>query len=1163
MEKRKESSEVKTDVKLLLECLQYQADNSSATKQALFTLASIFSNYEGSKDHFRNIGGLNYVFNIITSTTNSEVQESAFYCLGCCIENNVFCQKSLTSNSVFVYIHGVLSNTKCPTRLKQTATFFLLNLVSNNGQGQTLVRSTGCLSDLLQLLRSSFPKTEVFNRQSATESWFEDVGTTSVELWSSVASTLCMCVNNPRNDENQSRCGLELGFMFTLIQHCDNPSILRPLLSLVGFTVASNASTQRQVRQCGGLVVLIARLKVALDLALQQNSESESHRAQISIAITIAGTIDSCILDNAENAEDLSKGDAIPSMMQLLLLGSLKQEDKLQVVLTLGHMLELSSESRTRIDEVTGLPDLVKLLTESEDEEFSKAVKYLLQMCIARNEKNQIEVEEENLEAVRRENGKKMLLRIDEISERLKVIEKEAEEKSLLMQQTAQGLETVNTTHRDAMSLTPREKGLLFQLQQERDDRQRMEFLALHMHAPSPRTHQYGLIPRQCLSEENYHLQGRSILLQSDGQGLNHQTFCCNTSEVPHYQKHNLDHHGPCSMNNCPEYSKGIQTDGRGSCILGLDGNTTISHNLTKQQRSGKEVSLQENNAPSEAGMYGQSGPISRDIQMESFPQNKNHGHHCLLDHRGDRNADGYFSESYRLCPTSYKYDVGLNKGEGNTKVIDKEADSTVEVSCEGRMRGTTTNNINSVSSPGTETELVTQRSMHEVSQDQAVIQRSNSSRDLSSNSTSKGMGRAQKKAPFVEKDSRTHHQETITNISGSGLQVNSLNSSSAENHRSSGQCEINSSGTKSFTESERKDVFLKPKPPSIASCYRTPVKRPSNTRMTPSLGNINRSNSLVRHKHSFVRKPVDEESYPDSDCSSVMDTRSEFDLDLMKTAKKNTFSQNICYSVTPLRREYCFNKTDKFSVQKVPSYIGGTPCSVKSIVRMKDHGGESINDSCSDSFSSEEDDWSDVENSETEENMECHDDHKPSEELKDSKCPGCTVWLNSPSNSKHMLMNSRTYNLLLETSLYTCDKHKAIRDCERKFIQKIRKNSKVISKKRHLPPITTRHIEDTHPSRNTMSVYEFRTSESESDGRVTPPYSINSCKINLESLRNVIPRRSRIPYTEEEVENIMTGVSQFGTRWNQILVTYKFHASRTATDLKDKYKRQVVRNDF
>ncbi|XP_033730503.1 telomere repeats-binding bouquet formation protein 1-like [Pecten maximus] len=1017
MEMRKETSEVKTDVKLLLECLQYQADNSAATKQALFTLASIFSNYEGAKDHFRSIGGLNYVFTIITSTTNSEVQESAFYCLGCCIENNVFCQKSLTTTSVFVYIHGILSDTQCPTRLKQTATFFLLNLVSNNGQGQTLVRNTGCLSDLLQLLRTSFPKTEVFNRRGTTESWFEDVGMTSVELWSSVASTLCMCVNNPRSDENQSRCGLELGFMFSLIQHCDNPSVLRPLLSLVGFTVASNACTQRQVRQCGGLMVLMARLKVAMDLALCQNSESDSHRAQINLAVTIAGTMDSCILDNVENAEDLSKGDAIPSMLQLLLLESMKQEDKLQVVLTLGHLLELSCESRVQIDAVTGLPDLVKLLTESEDEEFSKAVKYLLQMCIARNEKNSVEAEEESLDAVRRENGKKMLLKIDEISERLKAIEKEAEEKSLGLHQTGQGKETMKKTCCDAVSMTPQEKNLLFQLQQEREDRKRMESLAFQMHAPSPLFPQYGLMSRQCLSEENFPVQGQSFI-ESDRQRLHRQLLCC-TPEILHHQNFNTEHLN--MSRNCQEYPRRVQNVGcpvdHGSCVIAPDANTRIpiTNHPGTQYNSRNANSLQEINADCET-IHHYSEQPSSNTQIKSFPTKINPLKSYLLDHRGDRDRDNHCPESYenKRCSTSNINGLDLNKGQEGVSEIDQMADTTINDKCESSSRITSGKNIASSNLlyPDVGPEGLAQADREVKIHEEPMTVTSTSATDIPKRSTSSDHFtdsplKISEKTPVKEKGRSSHPQESRTNVSSNVLTNKSQNSCSERNYSTSftgdnnASCELNSSVAKScsITKSEKNNVFVKPKPPPMASCYLTPVKRPVNTRMTPSLDSRCWSYSSVRSGPSLYPKSNLEESYPDSDCSSVIDTRSEFDFDLVKAAKKNRLSQNICYNVTPIRRNSLFTKghqSCRIGIREGPLNIKSTPCSVKSIgtVRARDHK-ETFNESFSETVSSDEgsltDGGADAEScgNSTKENLECCDSQKSCEELRVSKCPG------------------------------------------------------------------------------------------------------------------------------------------------------------------------------
>ena len=57
--------------------------------------------------------------------------------------------------------------------------------------------------------------------------------------------------------------------------------------------------------------------------------------------------------------------------------------------------------------------------------------------------------------------------------------------------------------------------------------------------------------------------------------------------------------------------------------------------------------------------------------------------------------------------------------------------------------------------------------------------------------------------------------------------------------------------------------------------------------------------------------------------------------------------------------------------------------------------------------------------------------------------------------------------------------------------------------------------------------------------------------------------RRYRVPYTEEEEDNLIEGVRTLGKHWNQILMTYSFHPSRTNVDLMEKYKRMVVSTEL
>ena len=53
--------------------------------------------------------------------------------------------------------------------------------------------------------------------------------------------------------------------------------------------------------------------------------------------------------------------------------------------------------------------------------------------------------------------------------------------------------------------------------------------------------------------------------------------------------------------------------------------------------------------------------------------------------------------------------------------------------------------------------------------------------------------------------------------------------------------------------------------------------------------------------------------------------------------------------------------------------------------------------------------------------------------------------------------------------------------------------------------------------------------------------------------------RRQRVPYTDQEVRHLLQGVQLLGTSWTRLLSSFPFHPSRTAVDLKDKYKRMQV----
>lgn len=79
----------------------------------------------------------------------------------------------------------------------------------------------------------------------------------------------------------------------------------------------------------------------------------------------------------------------------------------------------------------------------------------------------------------------------------------------------------------------------------------------------------------------------------------------------------------------------------------------------------------------------------------------------------------------------------------------------------------------------------------------------------------------------------------------------------------------------------------------------------------------------------------------------------------------------------------------------------------------------------------------------------------------------------------------------------------------------------------------------------------------------VTPPYQTGrtcpTADVQPKPCVGARSRKPRVPYTEEETHNLMTGVQKVGKHWSQILCTYQFHPSRTAVDLMEKYKRMMV----
>ncbi|XP_070200767.1 uncharacterized protein [Littorina saxatilis] len=181
--------------------------------------------------------------------------------------------------------------------------------------------------------------------------------------------------------------------------------------------------------------------------------------------------------------------------------------------------------------------------------------------------------------------------------------------------------------------------------------------------------------------------------------------------------------------------------------------------------------------------------------------------------------------------------------------------------------------------------------------------------------------------------------------------------------------------------------------------------------------------------------------------------------------------------------------------------------------------------------------------------------------------CPGCST--TEP-------LNSRNFNIAMETSVGVCPTHRKIRQIERDFIVKRaskRRLEKKLSYKQWKENLRgsgcdtdDRKLgqgqENQVKGGQSSNVYDFSSSSSDPE-RVSPPRPQStplpppgSRPPPGSGTRGGAQRRRRVPYTQGEERQLLEGVKALGKSWNQILYSFSFHPSRTAVDLMEKYKR-------
>lgn len=407
---------IKTDLSLLLECLKFQMKCPDLQKQALLTIHSICEKREDNVDLLREMGGVAFVYNLSKSSiVHPDVKETALFTLGTLAEANVYCKNSLCKNEIFADLADCLMNEDIQLKQKRLSVYLLLVLVANNKLGQTLAQNSGCLDVLLNLFRATFPiSTEAtFRAANATQTY---------QLWTSVSSALCGCVNNPQNEEGQRICVAAFPVIKIWLQQLTFPQteIFQPICTFIAMTVANNSCVQESFSACGGLETLaltLGRLVSAADTSL----------LSCQLSVIISKTLSACITDNSSLASGLAQYGVVLHLFSLLASPHLDPEDRLPILLSLGYCTEASEKHQSQLIWCGGLPIIITLLTEDSSEEVRRAATFILQTCkkatMCSGVGDPIAKQAENVEAPKhieeiRSSAREMLHRINLLEKR-------------------------------------------------------------------------------------------------------------------------------------------------------------------------------------------------------------------------------------------------------------------------------------------------------------------------------------------------------------------------------------------------------------------------------------------------------------------------------------------------------------------------------------------------------------------------------------------------------------------------------------------------------------------------------------------------------------------------------------------------------------------------
>ncbi|KAF0041203.1 hypothetical protein F2P81_007101 [Scophthalmus maximus] len=145
---------IRTDLRLLLECLKFQMKCPDLQKQALLTIHSICEKRGDNVDLLRELGGVAFVYNLSkSSVVHSDVKETALFTLGTLAEANEEGQRVCVA--AFPIIKIWLKQIALErTEIFQSVCSFIAMTVANNSALASGLAQYGIVANLFSLLAS-------------------------------------------------------------------------------------------------------------------------------------------------------------------------------------------------------------------------------------------------------------------------------------------------------------------------------------------------------------------------------------------------------------------------------------------------------------------------------------------------------------------------------------------------------------------------------------------------------------------------------------------------------------------------------------------------------------------------------------------------------------------------------------------------------------------------------------------------------------------------------------------------------------------------------------------------------------------------------------------------------------------------------------------------